>query len=255
MKELIKICAQYNGLQLLKQKSVRQRLKQIEVNLKPFQINCTCKSDFAFFTLCIMEQAWENKNTIEQAYEQVARTMFDIWEDLDYKKRNEFACSALNEIKEKLPYFELMDNRIFIPFFDELMNALYDREVAVLQLPQFFKLYKEFRDRMIDPYQYGALPYQHGFCDVQFIAGFEAGFGFYVKENHSIYVIGLEKQVTILPLSIKNRTDFIDVTKAASVVEAILNHDVQKVTQWCINCGQMEERCKKKCIQYLKKIS
>lgn len=254
MKELIKICSKANRLELLKDKTIKQKLSTIQQQLKPFGIDCSCRSDLDYFHLCILSKGAENKQSIEEAYEAISREMFEIWQDLDYKKRNEFAGKALNELKETMIHFDYQGSRIFIPFFDTLMNTLYDKEVAVLQLPQFFKLYKEFKDRMIDPFVYRHLPYEFGFVEVQFLGSEENGFGFYCRENHSIYVINEKKEATVFPLSVSNRTESIDAAKGKLLVKAVLSQDKRAAVQWCINCGQINEAIKKKCIQLLAKL-
>ncbi len=254
MNELLKILSKSNSLVLLKQTSIREQIKKMEEVLKPFQIDCTCKNDYDYFNLCILYQGYLNKAKLEAAYEEISKEMFEIWHDLDYKKRNEFASNAMIELKEKLCFFKVNDQKIFIPFFDVLMNTLYDKEVAVLQLPQFFKLYKEFKDRMIDPIEYLSLPYQSGFVDVLFIHSNENGFGFYVKENHSIYIIDKNKKVIMIPLSLKHKTEFHEPERAVNLVEAVLENNVKDVLQWCVNCGQIDEKSKSKCITRLNKM-
>lgn len=242
-------------MKLLDQKDIKARLQAVEKKLKPFGIDCQCRSDLDYFRLCILSRGLDNKAKIEAAYEELSRDMFEIWQDLDYKKRNEFARINLAEMKDKLLCFYQDDTRIFIPFFDPLMNTLYDKETAVLQLPQFFRLYKDFKERMIDPFEYLWLPYQAGFVDdIQFLYHNEKGFGFYVPQNHSIYVFDVKKEMTVLPLSLSLRLDQIDQTRGSNWVEAALEKNEEAMVQWCINSGQIEEKVKKKCIRLLNKL-
>lgn len=254
MKELIKLCGKGNHLVLLKQKEVKNRIEKARSLLQPYGIDCTCKNDWDYFNLMILYQGAINKSMIEEAYEDVSRDMFEIWNDLDYKKRNEFAVNALMPMKEKLLSFQSNGNRIFIPFFDELMNTLYDKETAILQLPQFFKLYKDFKERMIDVFVYRHHPFESGFVPVQFIQAFENGFGFYCPDNHSIYVINNLKQVITLPLSLSRRVHQLDVERASKWVEAVLKSDKIAMVQWCINSGQINEIVTKKCIKLLENL-
>lgn len=254
MKELIKLCERGNHLSLLKQKEVKERIEKARLLLQPFGIDCLCKNDWDYFNLMICYQGVLNKSKIEEAYEEISREMFEIWNDLDYKKRNEFAVNALASMKEEMLSFNTKESRIFIPFFDELMNTLYDKETAILQLPQFFKLYKDFKERMIDVFTYRHLPFEAGFLPVQFICAYENGFGFYCADNHSIYVINDQKQVLVLPLSLTRRVDQLDTERASKWVEAALKNDKIAMVQWCINSGQIDEEVTKKCIKLLEKI-
>lgn len=255
MNELIKLCKKENHVQLLKLKSVQNKIKEMKERLAPFGIDCSCRTDMDYFNLQILDLGVLNKQKIENAYESLAKEMFEIWEDLDYKKRNEFSMQALKELKEDLVSFNYHEKRICIPFFDELMNVLYDKETAILQLPQFFKMYKDFKERMIDPFIYFDKPYQSGFVDVQYIGSNDLGFGFFVVENNSIYVIDKNKKTVVLPLSLSKQVKQLDTNRAMKWVEAVLNQDQKAMVQWCINSGQIEEKIKKKCIALLDKLN
>ncbi len=254
MKELIKICLKENKSELLKDKNVKAHLSEITKNLQNFKINCNCKQDIDYFKLCIIYQGVKNKQTFENIYEDLSKELIEIWHTLEFNKKNEFLMNAAKEQLEKMPYFTYNDAQIYIPFFDELLNAFYTKQLAIFELPQFFKLYKEFKERMMDSKQYHELPFKHGFVDVQFLAHYPNGFGFYVKENHSIYVLDNNQVVTRLPLSLSTRSDCIDVERGSMLVEAILKEDQVAVVQWCINSGQINERAKKQCINLLNKL-
>lgn len=255
MNELFKLCKKANHIQLLKSKSVQNKIKEIKGRLSLFGIDCECHTDMDYFNLQILDLGVQNKQKIENAYEALAKEMFEIWEDLDYKKRNEFSMQALKEIKEDLASFDFHEKRILIPFFDELMNVLYDKETAILQLPQFFKMYKDFKERMIDPFFYFDKPYQSGFVDVQYLGSNDLGFGFFSLENNSIYVVDKNKNTVVLPLSLSKQVNQLDPNRAMKWVEAVLNHDQRAMIQWCINSGQIEEKIKKKCIALLDKLN
>ena len=253
MKDFFKFCFKENRIELLKEKSIRDQIQQIQDQFKEYGIELPCHHDLDYFNLQILSRGLKNKQVIESEYEALANEMFEIWQDLDYKKRNAFSQGALAEKKEALLWFSAQECRIFIPFFDELMNTLYDKETAVLQLPQFFKLYKNFKDRMIDPFHYHHLPYEAGFVDVQFLGSRSDGFGFYCRQNHSLYVLDEKKSCTILPLSISNRVETLDPQRTWGWIEAVLNQDQRAMLQWCVGCGQLNEKIKKKCIALLAK--
>lgn len=255
MDELIKLCKKANNVQLLKLKPVQNKIKEIKGRLAPLGIDCSCRTDMDYFNLQILDLGVQNKQKIENAYEALAREMFEIWEDLDYKKRNEFSVQALKGLKESLASFDFHEKRIFIPFFDELMNVLYDKETAILQLPQFFKMYKDFKERMIDPFFYFDKPYQYGFAKVQYLGSNDLGFGFFSLENNSIYVVDKNKKTVVLPLSLSKQVNHLDTERAMKWVEAVLNQDQKAMVQWCINSGQIEEKIKKKCIALLDKLN
>ena len=67
-----------------------------------------------------------NKQKIEELYEHTRTEMLDIWEIIDYPKRNEFVRPKIQAAIADMKKFTVEDKLVMIPFFDPLINALYD---------------------------------------------------------------------------------------------------------------------------------
>ncbi len=254
MKEVIQLCHKSNKSELLKHKDIKRKITEMTKALQIFKIDVSCKCDLDYFKLSIISQGLLAKQFIQDAYEEVGHEMFEIWQTLEYKTRNEFANKALKEKKVNYPHFDVDNATIYIPFFDELTNIFYDREVAMLQLPQYFRLYKDFKDKMIDVGHYKWYPYEYGFLDVQYLGRVNELFAIYVKENHKIYFIESDQVKYVFPLSLKHRCQSLDVERVKPLLEAIANQEETALIQWCLNSGQIDEKTKKACIKLLKKV-
>ena len=136
--KMIKILRKGNDREFLKLNEVRKETARINARLKPYQLDRPVKTVRDVYTLSILEEGLKNKQKIEELYEQTRTEMLDIWEIIDYPKRNEFVRPKIQAAIADMKKFTVEDKLVMIPFFDPLINALYDHESAVLELPQFF---------------------------------------------------------------------------------------------------------------------
>ncbi len=88
--KMIKILRKGNDREFLKLNEVRKETARINARLKPYQLDRPVKTARDVYTLSILEEGLKNKQKIEELYEQTRTEMLDIWEIIDYPKRNEF---------------------------------------------------------------------------------------------------------------------------------------------------------------------
>lgn len=143
-----------------KYKLNKNDIKRYDGIAKKYGLKLNSKDLKDFLTLSIFEIGLHQKEAIEHIYEEVRNECFDMWEYLSFYERNDIIMLKLNPRLDSFKSFVSHDTTILIPFFDNLLNALYHKEVAILELPQFFHLYTQFKEKLIDINQYGLLPYQ-----------------------------------------------------------------------------------------------
>ncbi|WP_198401209.1 hypothetical protein [Erysipelothrix larvae] len=134
-------------------------MNQLKTLAERFSLPYDPKNLMDYLTLTVFEEGLRNKETIESCYESVRSQCFDMWDYLSFKERNALILKDLKPELQNLKHFSYNNEQIFIPFFDELMNALYSKEVAILELPQFFELYQNFKSKIININRYGRLPF------------------------------------------------------------------------------------------------
>jgi hypothetical protein len=100
----------------------------------------------------MLDTALQQKDDFQKASEAIRFDFFDLWQDMEYSQRNAFLLQYLENTYQNLISFDFEDEKIVIPFFDPLLNALVIKRPAVFDLPQYFKLYKEFKENVIDAY-------------------------------------------------------------------------------------------------------
>lgn len=133
-----------------------------------YDLKYDIKEDESLIYLSVFEHALKQKQFFEQQFESVRNDCFDMWDHLSFYEKNDLILLDTNKKIDELIYFEVENVKIYIPFFNKMLNSLYATEIAVLEKPQFFRLYEEFKETLIDFKTYGIAPYVAGFsyCDV-----------------------------------------------------------------------------------------
>ncbi len=121
------------------------------------------KDDFDLIKVSVFETFLKQKSYFENAFETVRNDVFDMWEYLSFYEKNDLILLEVNKELEKLHMFMDEGVIIYMPYFDRLLNSLYATEIAILERPQFFKLYTDFKASCIDPEIYGVKPYVANF--------------------------------------------------------------------------------------------
>lgn len=84
-------------------------------------------------------------------------------------------------------FFSVNGKTIRIAFFDELLNSLYENEMIIFDLPQYFKLEKKFDTRMIDVNEYKAEPFKAGFSSSIFLSEDSNSYVIFSQYTKSLY--------------------------------------------------------------------
>lgn len=142
-----------------KQRFSKDTLKALENVNQELKLKYNLKDDHDVLKLSVYKTALENKQFFETQFNAIRLANIDLWDNLSYTERNFILKCDLASEKVKRLSFKHEDTTITIPFFDVLMNGLYDKETAVLELPQFLKLYKDYHSRMVPLETYGLKPY------------------------------------------------------------------------------------------------
>jgi hypothetical protein len=202
----------------------------------------TCDHEIHALMLDIYYQSTINKNTIQQAYEKTRNNVFDIWQNLDNVQKNHLLSVELSEVFDQLPHFTYNDITVYVPFFDELLNSLIDKRTAIFELPQYFKLYKMYKDRVIAPEYYTHLPFLHGFSECIVAHSDQKTLMLYHPKAHVFYVLKDFKIITRLPLANQTTPSFMELQTLAIHIK---NDDVTMIKQWLIDNSALSLRASK----------
>ena len=172
-----------------KQKLDKQIRKKYEILNKQYNLGYNTKNELDLIKLSIFETSLRQKKKIESIYESVRSSLFDMWDHLSFYERNDLIILELDKVINNLNSFKFESTDIYIPFFDPLLNKLYIQEIAILELPQFLKLYHDFNERLIPIEYYGLNIYKNGFSMMQEIGYNESEVVLYYPNGNIFYKI------------------------------------------------------------------
>mgnify|MGYP001008426659 CR=1 FL=1 len=213
------------------------------------QFNLILKNDLDFFRYQIILEGMKNKQLFESTYDRIRNENFDLWEYISFKERKKLVLLAIEPLKESMKSFLYDEQIIFIPFFNVLMNSLYDKEMPIFELPQFLKMYKVFKQEIIDIDLYGQLPYLNGFCDCDCIYHDDSSMILWNSELLCFYQL-TAADVIRLPMD-QSRVREEQLNKPL-IIDFLLHRDEDGLINYVCNCDFVSSKLKKKLLKYLK---
>lgn len=178
-----------NKIDIYSNKLLKENLDLIRSKFSKYKIEKRLKTEIDYFVSLIELQSLINKEAFEKCFEDSRTELFDYWDNLSFQERNRLILMQTNNIKNASRFFVFNNKPIWIAFFDELLNSLYHNEIAILELPQYFKLYKQFQDRMIPVKYYGLAPFINEFIPITLLAQNDHSLVFYYQLTRSLYFI------------------------------------------------------------------
>lgn len=250
-----KLLAKSNRLSLLKVKTCRQISKQIKTEFMEFSIDIPIKNDLDYFESLIMYEGLKNKQTLETNFENERTDLLDLWDNLSYKERNALILLKVQTHIDNCKYFyDVNHNKIIIPFFDELLNALYIHELSIFELEQYFNLYRDFKDKCVHRHYFGLYPYTNGFIPIDLILREEDHVYFYYEPTRSLYCLDKDHNLIKYPL-IKTlimddqvQTELLELAQSLS-----LNHPLE-IIDLLVNSHLIADKTKKSLKKHRLKI-
>jgi hypothetical protein len=188
------------AVKLLKDKSIKALIKYYIKTAKENQnLTLKIKTDLDFFNAAILMESFKNKSWFETTYERERKELHDLWPALSYQERNKLINLKISELKKRTRSFKSVNGTtIWIAFFDELLNTLYDKEMNIFDLDQYFNLYKDYAKRMIKTESYGIMPYAGAYIDIKVLRVLDNQVIFYYDALKSIYLIKEEQGILVL---------------------------------------------------------
>lgn len=188
------------AVKLLKDKSIKGLIKYYIKTAKESQnVTLKIKTDLDFFNAAILMESFKNKALFETTYERERKELNDLWPALSYQERNKLINLKITELKKRCRSFKSANGTtIWIAFFDELLNTLYDKEMNIFDLDQYFNLYKDYAKRMIKTESYGIMPFAGSYIDIKVLNVSENQVIYYYDVIKTVYLIKNEQEILVL---------------------------------------------------------
>lgn len=217
----------YKIKDLVKEKELNERLK----------LNYNLNNEFDLLKLAIIDKAVQQKEYFEKAYETCRNELFDMWNHLSFYEKNDLILLEVNKEIDSLSHFIVNETRIFIPFFNEMLNSLYATETAIFDKKQFFGLYYDFVEMMEPIENYGLLPYANGFTNANLIYSDDKNVILFNEDLNVFYLINENfKRIPILDIINIDRIDFDEIS------QVILNDNETELIEYLIRQQYVSRR-------------
>lgn len=155
-----------------KNKDISKRKSAIEKTFKEEKLVYVDKDEFDYYRNEIIYHGIHNKKVIEDAYFQGMVKMQDYFEHLDFNEKKRLMNYEINQCLEDLTSFKVAETLIFIPFFDEKMNRIYEYDMVLFDLKQYHRIVRDYMDLFQKDY-YGLKAYQSAFSSLDVIGQYK----------------------------------------------------------------------------------
>ena len=244
MDKILKILNKDNKFIIFKTKEEKNRIKMMNMQLKGSNLQIKVKTIKDYYDLIINYESLLTKNKIQLAFDDVMYEINDIWNGLDFKQKNQFILNHLLKDNGNMKYFNYQDTKISIAFFDTLLNDLYNKQVAILEKTQYYKLYKEYQARIIDRDFYGVSKYLGNYLDVINL-GIDDHCCLYDENSFKIFIYN-HNQFEILSLSLSKKTKDVDMQQLKDLCLAYIQNDKKGFIKCILECDYYSDKVIKK---------
>ena len=249
MKKLNSILTK-QAIKPLKHRSIKLLIHYYVKTAKESQnVTLKIKAELDFFNAAILTESFKNKTLFETTYERERKELHDLWPALSYLERNKLINLKITELKKRCRSFKSANGTtIWIAFFDELLNTLYDKEMNIFDLDQYFNLYKDYAKRMIKTETYGIHPYADSFIDIKVLEVSVDQVIFYYDVLKSVYLVKDEKgTLSLKKLGFKADYQFVSDDQEL-MIKSIMDLDSERpidLTEDLLNSSFINEKTKK----------
>jgi hypothetical protein len=243
-----------NKIDIYSNKATKDIVELIKSKFSKYKIERKLKNELDYFIGLIELESLINKESFEKCFEEARTELFDYWDNLSYQERNRLVLLQTNVLKNNSHFFKYNNKPIWIAFFDELLNSLYNNEIAILELPQYFKLYRQFTDRMISVKDYGLQPFLNEYIPIINLVHNNEAMVFYYHLTKSIYYINSEYKLIRYALS----KDLCQVQPLKDdlklIATSILSQEPMQIIDSLLSSILINEKVKKHLLKYKLKV-
>lgn len=242
-----------NKIDIYSNKLLKDNLDLIKSSFGKYRIEKKLRTELDYFIALIELQSLINKESFERCFENSRRELFDYWDNLSFQERNRLVLLQTNNVKNESRFFRYNNKPIWIAFFDELLNSLYHNEIAILELPQYFKLYKQFQDRMISVKDYGLSPFMDEFIPITMLAHNDQSIVYYYQLTRSLYYI--DQNFNLKRYSLCKDLCQIQPLKddLKPLAQSILSQDIEQIVESFLKSELINDKVKKMLTKYKNK--
>lgn len=188
MNKIFKMLNEYNKQYLYNTKENRQLVSKYDEMWKSQSLSEKIEDDFAFIDFQVKKQSFDNMEAIKNKFFEIKEELRELWDVVSYPERHFLLYKELNPFIDTLKSFNLNDERIFITYFDSLINAYYDHDMLMFDNVNYRKFLYNYA-QLVNDNAYGILPLLNGYADIDLIKGDDSNFVMYKRDIKRFYLV------------------------------------------------------------------
>ncbi len=173
---------------------------------KEFKLPYKDADEFDYYRNEVVYRGIENKKIIEDAYFQGLAKMNDYYFTLEFKEKQRMMNYEIHESLKELPHFHYVDDCIYIPFFDQKLNRIYQNEIVLFDLKQYRRIVHTFDDLLVFN-QYGYEVYRSSFSSLTLIAEYENKAALYDAYTKRLFFIENDNLIDFITIVTNDELD------------------------------------------------
>ncbi|MEG0823086.1 MAG: hypothetical protein RSG07_01125 [Erysipelotrichaceae bacterium] len=253
MEKTIKLLNKFYPNQLSKTTDYKKNIVLMKDKFTEFNIPFTLNNEYDYYRNQVIYNSILNKQKFEDTFLVSCVNMNDYWNDLDYDNRRRLLNVDIDLMKSNLNYIPYQGQNIYVPIFDLKLNSVYDHDMILYTLKQYYLLKKDFKDK-IDVNTYDYLPYLYNFSEAKVIYHEASSYVLFNSNNAKMYLIvnnNLKYELSFQEPSAPILS--LDIYKV--LAEKLLNEDETVLIDMIISNNLVSPKLTKKLEKLLSKLS
>lgn len=249
MKKVFKLLNKYNKNYLIKQNENIKSMKSLKKDFEKQGLYKKVNDDFDYIEFTILRTSYENMKSIQNSFFEIKESLRELWEVVSYAERKFLLYNELEAKVSEIKYFIFDDKKILISYFDDLINAYYNHDILMFENEAFRKYLYDFEKIVNLENDFGILPHQAGFAEIDYIKGDKDKYIMYNKAMRRFYMVDNNIKSSFGLLSVISDQEMID------IADLVLADDKEGFINYLIDNDLSKKRLLKKLKKIQKKFS
>lgn len=248
MKKVFKLLNKYNKNYLIKQNENIKSIKSLRKDFEKQGLYQKINDDFDYIEFTILRTSYENMKFIQNSFFEIKESLRDFWDVVSYPERKFLLYNELEPKINQVKYFIFDDKKYLISYFDDLINAYYNHDILMFENEAFRKYLYDYKKIVNLNTDFGILPHQANFAQIDYIFGESDKYIMYNKAMRRFYLVDNDDKSSFGLVSVISDEDI------KVIANLVLSDDKVGFVNYLIENDLVKKRLLKKLIKIQKRF-
>ncbi|NLY62556.1 MAG: hypothetical protein GX074_01660 [Erysipelothrix sp.] len=250
MQKIFKLINKYNKNYMYNQTEAKALVLKYNKVFAEQGLAMLVKDDFDYLDFQVKVSSYENMEAIKAKFFEIKEDLREIWNVIAYKEKHFLLYQELDKLTDKLPAFMVDDKRMFISFFEPLINAYYNHDMLMFDNENYRKYLYNYKPLVIDN-QYGIKPLEAGFAKIDYLLSNDHAYVIFKADIKRFYLVDHRDQENVIKDSF-GLGYHINERQVRKLAEILLDFDAYEFMTYLVNEKIVAKRLAKKLSRSLK---